>query len=218
MKKRLDWIVKFVRSFAIISCMIQLTDEQWALYEERYGRLMHTIAMKISGDDAIANHEDNYADLCIAALESIEGFEKKTGKSFDEAVDTKLFDQYTKTVLWNRKAKKGIPLTKKMHFRNSHVSLDVDYAREFGTGGLHDRIEDPKASYDTSSVDLEDFTKSQPEDVQKVMNAIIKNPGLLSRDGSINHSALKNSTGLSVHYTNKAISQLKRSMKRNYEV
>ena len=216
--KRLDWIVEIIRCCAIIHCMIKLTDEQWALYEERYGRLMHTIAMKISGDDAVANHEDNYADLCIAALESIEGFKKKTGKDFDEAIDTKLFDQYTKTVLWNRKAKKGIPLTKKMSFRNSHVSLDLDSAGDFGSGSLHERIEDPKASYDASSVDLEDFTKSQPEDVQKVMNAIIKNPGLLSRDGTINHSALKSTTGLSVHYTNKAISQLKKSMKRNYGV
>ena len=50
--------------------MVKLTEEQWALYEERYGKLMHTISSKISGDNAIANHEDNYADLCVAALES----------------------------------------------------------------------------------------------------------------------------------------------------
>ena len=100
-------------SCAIMSYMVELTDKEWALYEERYGKLMHTIAMKISGDDAIASHEDNYADLCIAALESIEGFEKKTGEKFKAAINNKLFDQYTKTVLWNRKAKKGIPLTKK---------------------------------------------------------------------------------------------------------
>jgi len=198
--------------------MKKLTDEQWATYEERYGRLMHTISMKISGDVAIANHEDNYADLCIAALESIDGFERKTGLSFDEAIDDKLFDQYTKTVLWNRKAKKGIPLTKKMPFRNKHVSLDLDHYDSGGMPSLHEKIEDPRAAYDSSSVDLEDFTKSQPEDVQRVMNAILKNPGILSRDGSINHSAVKNSTGLSVHYTNKALSHLKQSIKRNYEI
>lgn len=197
--------------------MIQLTDKQWALYEERYGKLMHTIAKKISGDDAVATHEDNYADLCIAALESIEGFKKKTGQDFDEAINNKLFDQYTKTVLWNRKAKKGIPLTKRMPFRNSHVSLDVDHLH-IGIPNLHDRIEDPRSSFNASAVDLEDFTKSQPENVQKVLNAILKNPSILSRDGSINHSAIKQSTGLSVHYTNKAVDQLKKSLKRNYEV
>jgi len=197
--------------------MIKLTDKQWALYEERYGKLMHTIAMKISGDDAVASHEDNYADLCIAALESIEGFKNKTGEDFDEAINNKLFDQYTKTVLWNRKAKKGIPLTKRMPFRNSLVSLDIDHLH-IGMPNLHDRLEDPRATFDASSVELEDFTSSQSEDVKKVLNAILKNPSILSRDGSINHSAVKKSTGLSVHYTNRAVDQLKKSLKRNYEV
>ena len=199
--------------------MVELTDKEWALYEERYGKLMHTIAMKISGDDAIASHEDNYADLCIAALESIEGFEKKTGEKFKAAINNKLFDQYTKTVLWNRKAKKGIPLTKKMEFRNRHVSLDAGSDGKYDHSfQMHERIEDPKASFGASSVDLEDFTASQPENVQKVMNAIISNPNLLSKDGSINNSAVKKTTGLSIHYTNKAVSQLKKNIKRNYEV
>ena len=200
--------------------MIKLTDEQWALYEERYGRLMHTIAMKISGDDAIANHEDNYADLCMAALESIEGFKNKTGEDFDEAIENKLFDQYTKTVLWNRKAKKGIPLTKRMDFRNKQISLDC------GTGGesdpyqsnYHELVEDTRAQFGTSAVDLEDFTNEQSEDVQKIIKAILKNPGLLAKDGTINHSALRDSTGLSVHYTSKAVNTLRKTLQRNYEV
>jgi len=204
-----------------MGCMIKLTDDQWALYEERYGRLMHTIAMKISGDDAIANHEDNYADLCMAALESIEGFKKKTGEEFDEAIDNKLFDQYTKTVLWNRKAKKGIPLSKKMDFRNKHYSLDQDlpYSSGIDEGqGSHQRIEDTRASFGVSAVDLEDFTESQPEDVKKVINAILKNPGILSKDGFFNNSVLREATGLSVHYTAKAVNQLKDSLRKNYEV
>tara|TARA_R100001509_G_scaffold125700_1_gene79200 strand:- start:829 stop:1434 length:606 start_codon:yes stop_codon:yes gene_type:complete len=200
--------------------MIKLTDKQWALYEERYGRLMHTIAMKISGDDAVANHEDNYADLCIAALESIEGFKKKTGQDFDEAIDNKLFDQYTKTVLWNRKAKKGIPLTKRMSFRNKHYSLDqavTSIEQGGGDQSSHELIEDSRSGYAASAVELEDFTESQPDDVKKVINAIMKNPGILARDGTINHSAIKKHTGLSIHYTNKAVDHLKKSMKRNYE-
>ena len=200
--------------------MTKLTDEQWALYEERYGRLMHTIAMKISGDDAIANHDDNYADLCMAALESIEGFKKKTGEDFDQAIENKLFDQYTKTVLWNRKAKKGIPLSKKMDFRNKHYSIDADLSHDSGyeSQGSHQRIEDTRASFGVSAVDLEDFTESQPEDVKKVINAIIKNPGILSKDGFFNNSVLRKETGLSVHYTAKAVNQLKDSLRKNYEV
>ena len=198
--------------------MTKLTNEQWAIYEKRYGRLMHTIAMKISGDDAVANHEDNYADLCMAALESIEGFKKKTGESFDEAIDNKLFDQYTKTVLWNRKAKKGIPLTKRMSFRNKHYSIDSNILNlEQRSEGSHELIEDTRATFGLSAVELDDFTESQPENVKKIINAILKNPKLLSKDGTINHSAIKKCTGLSIHYTNKAVADLKNSIKRNYE-
>jgi hypothetical protein len=198
--------------------MIELTNEQWALYEERYGKLMHTIAMKISGDDAIANHEDNYADLCVAALESIEGFKKKTGEDFDVAIENKLFDQYTKTVLWNRKAKKGIPLSKRMEFKNKHYSIDQDFTIGGEQASAHDRIEDPRSSFGVSSVDLEEYTKSQPEDVRKVIGAILRNPSILARDGSINQSAIRKDTGLSIHYTNKAVDKLKQSLKKNYEV
>jgi hypothetical protein len=192
--------------------MIELTNEQWALYEERYGKLMHTIAMKISGDSAVANHEDNYADLCVAALESIEGFKKKTGEDFDVAIENKLFDQYTKTVLWNRKAKKGVPLTKKMDFKNSQISLDVF------DSGLHDLIPDNRSGFGASSVDLEDFTKEQNEDVQKVINAIVKSPNILKKDGTISYKDLREATGLSIHYTNKAVNKLKNSIRKSYEV
>ncbi len=199
-----------------MSCMLELTDKEWALYEERYGKLMHTIAMKISGDDAIANHEDNYADLCVAALESIQGFEKKTGEKFKAAINNKLFDQYTKTVLWNRKAKKGIPLTKKMEFRNKHFSIDQDYSGNDRERKL-DNLEDTRAQFDASSVDVEDFSNSQPEDVKKVIDAIVKNPGSLSKDGMFNYAAIRRNTGLSVHFTNKAIEVLKNSLRKNYE-
>tara|TARA_B100000900_G_scaffold415468_1_gene445458 strand:+ start:1295 stop:1900 length:606 start_codon:yes stop_codon:yes gene_type:complete len=201
--------------------MVELTDKEWALYEERYGKLMHTIAMKISGDDAIASHEDNYADLCIAALESIEGFEKKTGEKFESAINNKLFDQYTKTVLWNRKAKKGIPLTKKMEFRNKHYSLDSASMNlengEHGQGS-HELIEDNKASFGLSAIELDDFAESQPDDVKKVINAIMKNPGILSKEGIYNQSVIRKATGLSVHFTSKAINHLKDSLRKTYEV
>jgi len=184
-----------------------LTDEQWALYEKRYGKLMHTISMKISGDDAVATPEDNYSDLCVAAIESVSGFEKKTGKSFDEAFDTKLFDQYTKTVLWNRKAKKGVPLTKRMNFRNKQVSLDSDPWSE--DGNIHQAIEDTKSNLDLSAIDFKDFMKDQPKDVKKVVSAIIKDPNILANDGKINYSALTKPTGMSIHYVKKAVNKIK---------
>ena len=200
--------------------MVELTDEQWAKYEDRYGSLMHTISNMISGDSAIASHEDNYADLCVAALESIEGFKNKTGEDFDVAINNKLFDQYTKTVLWNRKAKKGIPLTKRMEFRNKHYSIDRDMTVYGGEGeeqGSHGRIEDVRSGYAASAMELEDFTESQPDHVKTVINAVLKDPKLLHKDGTFNKSGLMKTTGLSLWFTRKAIATIRTSTRRKYE-
>ena len=188
-----------------------LTNEQWALYEERYGKLMRTIALKISGDDAVANPEDNYSDLCIAAIESINGFENKTGMGFDEAINTKLFDGYTKTVLWNRKAKKGIPLTKRMDFRNKHLSLDYQPGFDASDcGSLTGIIEDKRSTTDLSSIELDDLVESQKPEIKKILSEIIRDPNLIRKDGTINKTALEGVTGMNFYHVTKAIGDMKR--------
>ncbi len=162
---------------------MQLTNEQWQLYVSKYDKLIWTIARRISGDIAIASLEDNYADLCIAALGSIEGFLKKDcakGKTFEEIFEMKLFDQYTKTVLWNFKAKKGVPLTKKMPFRNKHVSIFQD-----GKGYDEDLykivdIEDKSIGIRESSALLDEIFKTSDKDVKKVLEAIMYNPSVIN--------------------------------------
>ena len=159
-----------------------------------------------------ASPEDNYSELCIAALESINGFFKKTGLTFDESFDTKLFDQYTKTVLWNRKAKKGIPLSKKMDFRKKNKSLDAPMFSNSEASLAH-LIEDPRSHIDVSSVDFNDFMKDQNDDVKTVMNAVLKDPSLLSKQGFIKTSAICRSTPLSIHFVNQAVDKIKSIMK-----
>tara|TARA_R100001460_G_scaffold7006_3_gene18138 strand:+ start:1598 stop:2185 length:588 start_codon:yes stop_codon:yes gene_type:complete len=195
--------------------MVSITNEDWALYEERYGKLMHTISMKISGDDAIANHEDNYADLCVAALESIDGFEKKTGEKFKEAINNKLFDQYTKAVLWNRKAKKGIPLSKRMEFTKKHKSIDYQYGDSLKASEL---IPDNRCASLQPSAHLKEFIEDQSEDVKKVIDAIIKNPKNIKVDGLFSYAGVRETTGLSTHNTIKAIKTLKEKLSKAYEV
>tara|TARA_R100001244_G_scaffold40550_1_gene36531 strand:- start:915 stop:1532 length:618 start_codon:yes stop_codon:yes gene_type:complete len=194
--------------------MKQLTNDQWRLYEKKYGRLMHTISMKISGDPATANPEDNYSDLCIAALESISGYHKKTGQTFDEAIDTKRFDQYTKTVLWNRKAKKGIPLTKRMDFRNKHVSLDAAIKAD-GTGLTTFAAFLPDTSFqvNVSSIDFQVFINEQPSDVRTIIEAVLKNPSLVSKHGFIKKSELSSALNVSSYFVTKAINKLQKIMK-----
>ena len=50
------------------------------------------------------------------------------------------------------------------------------------------------------------------------MNAILGNPNILSKDGTINHSAVRETTGLSVHFAKRAVENLTRSLRRDYEV
>ena len=119
-------------------------------------------------------------------------------------------------MLWNRKAKKGIPLSKKMEFRNKHYSLDKSRFDDDSWG--FDQVADRRAQFDASAVDLEDFTESQPDDVKKVINAVLKDPNILSKEGVFNHAAVRKHTGLSVHFAGKAINKLKKSLRKDYEV
>jgi len=97
-------------SFSIAS-MVEITNEDWELYENRFGSLINFIAHRITGDPSNCCIEDNVQDLNMAALASIEGYYAKNkcyDKPFSEIVDTRLFASYTKTCLWNRKNNKGV--------------------------------------------------------------------------------------------------------------
>jgi hypothetical protein len=187
-----------------------ITSEQWERYREKYENLLWHIAQKINGDKMTASREDNYADLCLAAVESIYGFKAKTGKDFDEAWEDPQFHQYTKTTLWNRKAKKGIPLTKKMEFRNAHTSISRDDDSDFD-------FEDSSANLTLSAIAFEDMFEDKPEHVKKVVSAIIKDPSVLSPEGKVKIMSLIKPTGLSIHFVNKAIEDIKQVLNKTYD-
>lgn len=161
--------------------MLKITSDQWELYLKKYNKLMWKISHRISGDSMTAALEDNFSDLSIAALESINGFHKKTGKSFDEMITMKLFDQYTKTCLWTAKARKGVKLTDRMPFRKKHVSLN----------GL---VEDNEMQFDipdTSSlaryqiVDANDMYDSYDSKIKKLVKVLMDNPEVMTESGDL---------------------------------
>jgi|ETNvirnome_2_300_1030623.scaffolds.fasta_scaffold00218_23 hypothetical protein len=106
---------------------LDVTAAQWEQYEEQYGRLMHSITRRISGDNAVANLEDNYAELCLAAIESINGFHRKTGQTFSEMWENPLFDKYTKTCLWHSKNNRGKKISKKIPMLKKTFSMDYKH-------------------------------------------------------------------------------------------
>jgi len=160
-----------------------VTAEQWQKIDEKYGNLMWKISYKISGDNAIANLEDNHADLQVAALEAIEGFKKKTGKTADEFLGTKLFDQYFKTCLWNAKNNKGSKIAKKYHLTRDTVS-----ASEY-----EDIIQDSENSsrgqyYNFDSATVFPFELTTLE--QQIVDLTVDDPNMLKDNGTLNVSLL----------------------------
>jgi hypothetical protein len=163
-----------------------LTAEQWEKVDNKYGNLMWSISYKISGDCAIASLEDNHADLQIAALEAIEGFKKKTGKTADEFLDTKLFDQYLKTCLWNFKNNKGSKIAKKYHLTRDTVSSseyeDIIQESEFRSKGEH-------YSFNAEQIFPIKLTSLE----QKVVDLVVEDSDMLKDNGSLNISKLSKS-------------------------
>lgn len=174
--------------------MIELTTEQWDLYLKKYKNLMWRIAHLISGDSMLASLEDNYSDLNIAAIESINGYHKKTGETFDQMMGTKLFDQYTKTCLWTAKARKGIKLSERMPFRNRHISIDEIRQDEESPFD----IPDVSSIRDISRIDAEDIVNTYDYKIKRVIKALEDKPELMSDTGNIKISPLAKELGVSV--------------------
>ena len=143
----------------------------------------------------LASLEDNYSDLNIAAIESINGFHKKTGESFDEMINNKLFDQYTKTCLWTAKARKGIKLSERMPFRNKHISIEE--IRQDEEESSFD-IADVSAIRDISRVDATDIVNTYDYKVKRIIKALEDKPELMSETGNIKINPLAKELGVSV--------------------
>lgn len=192
-----------------------ISSEWWSRYEKKYGKLMWKIASKIGGDAAITSLEDNYNELCVAALESVAAFQKLTNREdIDAYLEDKEFDQYTKTVLWNRKSNIGKPITNKMkkaRIFNESV-LEEDSGEDGGSFGFLDSI--IKDSLDVSSVEFEDLCQAVPDKSKKILRALIMNPDCILQDGSVNISELSKRENTSYNSTKKAYKKLKSQMRK----
>lgn len=186
-----------------------ITESQWERYLDKYKNLMWRISHMISGDAIISNLEDNYSDLCQAALESIEGFEKKTGRQFDDYFTDKLFDGYTKTCLWTLKARKGAKITKKFPLTNKMVPLENE------DGEVID-VEDKSSCDPSSIVCSKDFVNhfSQDKELGTIIDSILGDPSILSLDGKLNLQKLSKKIGKTPYLASKGVSRLTKVMRK----
>lgn len=182
-----------------------ITNEQWLLIDERYGRLLTTICNNISGDIAIASFDDNLQDLRIATMEAVAGFAKKENKEFADFWDTTGFNKYMKTCLWNLKNKKGARITKRYAINKNTV--DVTEYSEILIAENQD-----SSSISTFESFFEHSEDKWSEEQKDLIRTIEKNPSLIKGSGTVNVRRLSTELGCCSAKTKKIIDSIKRKI------
>ena len=178
-----------------------ITNEQWELIDQKYGKLLTTICTKISGDIAIATFDDNLQDLRMAALDAVRGFAKKEDKAFEEFFDTLGFHKYFKTCLWNLKNKKGSRISKRYNINKNTVDI-TEYA-EILVSCDHD-----SSSVSTESV-FDQISASFDEDQSNAINIMTTHPEYIKPSGKVNISKLSNQLGYCPAKTRKIMEEIR---------
>lgn len=154
--------------------------------EEKYGKLMHKVSNWISGDNAIASHDDNVQDLWVVALSTIETFTRLNKElyphGYDDYKDTPHFDKYFKTALWNLKNSKGAKITKKWTITRGTV--DVTGNEEVLN------MEDASCLSAESDFYLGEIPHKLNEEQTQLVNLIVNDPKFIKPSGKANVSAL----------------------------
>jgi len=192
------------------------SSEQWDLIIDQYEGLIWKIAHRISGDNATASLEDNYQDLCIAALAAITGFEKKVGKKFDEFFKQgelgKLFNQYLKTCLWNYKNNKGARIVKRYNLTKYSIPLDAQTERN---PKLTFQCRIPHGKQVEDSIFVGDVKELLNAEQRGVLKALIENPKCVKECGKVNHAELRRVTGLTIYRIRRSVQVIEDIIKRD---
>jgi hypothetical protein len=184
-----------------------ITGKQWVLIDEKYGKLLTTICTKISGDAAISGFDDNLQDLRIAAMEAVEGFSRKEGKSFEEFWGTVGFNKYMKTCLWNLKNKKGARISKRYHIHKNTVDV-TEYSDILVA-----------ESQDSSSVSFTDFFEKEQhnftEEQQLVIKIVGDHPDFVKPNGKVNVKRLSQEFGCCTSKARRLLNEIKTKLNLN---
>ncbi len=165
-----------------------ITNEQAEQVKVKYGRLIATIALNISGDELIASYDDNVQDLWMSVFEAIEGFKKqnngKNGK-FNDFWGSEGFDKYIKTCLWTKKSNKGGRITRNKFIR-SVVSIHDDEKFKDIPDKEKTKVIVPPVLFSI----LDDYEK-------EVVECILENEKSIKKNGKINIKIISNDLGIS---------------------
>lgn len=185
--------------------MIDITETDWEIYEDKFGDLISFIAHRITGDPMSCDFESNCQDLRLAAINSILGYYKKnkiTQKDMAvvDVINCPLFRAYTKTVLWNSKNYKGNKATKYKNFMP--MSLD-------NLDNKEDLVCDYSISDSYDVIDSLDFLSRKFNDEENILlSHVVKNPDVIRENGTINFTRISKDTGLTSYKVKKVFTEL----------
>ena len=178
--------------------MSNITNEDWEWLEEKYGKLLHHIAYRIGGDSVTNDHDDSYQNLSIAMLDTVRMFDKTQSVSFEEYKNTKHFDKYLKTVLWNRKNNLGNKIVRREPLRRQ-VTIDEMLLKE--------KAHTPKHSFTP-------FGNEQLEvDMRELVDQIAYDSKVIKPSGDFNISRLCRNLKKSKAQVKHTIERLKTTLK-----
>jgi len=178
-----------------------ITNDQWALIDQKYGKLLTTICTKISGDRAIANFDDNLQDLRLAAMDAVAGFSRKEDKPFEEFWNTTGFNKYMKTCLWNLKNKKGARISKRYNIYKNTV--DICQYEEILEAENHDVSTIPHDSF------FETHKSKLEKEQQEAVTILVDHPEYIKPNGRINVRRLSQELGCCPAKTRKILQGIK---------
>ena len=185
--------------------MINITQEDWEAYEDKFGGLISFISHRITGDPMVCDFEANVQDLRVAAINSIVGYYKKNkitieDKPVTEVIECPLFKAYTKTVLWNAKNHKGNKATKYKNFMP--ISLDTLENKE-------DLVCDENTSnaYDNEDL-LGVLSKKFNDEERAILTYVVNNPEVVRDSGKVNYNRIAVDTGSSFYRVKKTFTEL----------
>ena len=164
-----------------------MNEKQLELIEKKYGKLIHKIGHWISGDNAIASHDDNTQDIWIAAMEAIRGYSKKENQTFDEFWGSRGFDKYLKTCLWNVKNSKGAKITKKYPITRGTVDV-VDNEEVL-------QREDASLISPETEMFIQEVNEMLNEAQARIVKCILDDPRYIKPSGKVNINALAKEMG-----------------------
>jgi hypothetical protein len=168
-----------------------ITHEQWEKINAQYEKLIYKVAHFIGGDKITSDFDDSVQDVRMACIDACYGYEKKTGKKFDEYWGTEEFHKYIKTVMWNKKNANGTKIKKRKSIKPKGE------VKEAYMGFGDDNFKESTYFYDVYD--------TLDEQEQEIVYEVLHDGKSIKPNGHINIARLSRQLGVSKGKIKKAI-------------